>query len=33
MGRHLILIFGGFIGAQENVDKSYGLRSELEAKF
>jgi hypothetical protein len=33
MGRHLVLILGGFIGAQEGTDKSYGLRSELEAKF
>ena len=33
MGRHFVLIFGGFIGSQEKVDKSYGLRSELEAKF
>jgi hypothetical protein len=33
MGRHFVLIFGGFVGAHENTDKSYGLRSELEAKF
>jgi len=33
MGRHMILIFGGFAGTQANVGKSYGLRSELEAKF
>jgi hypothetical protein len=33
MGRHFILIFGGFAGTHEKSDKSYGLRSELEAKF
>lgn len=33
IGRHLVLQFGGFAGSQENVSRSYGLRSELEAKF
>ena len=33
LGRHLILQFDGFVGTQVTVGKSYGLRSELEAKF
>jgi hypothetical protein len=33
MGRHLVLVFAGFAGTQEMVGRSYGLRSELEAKF
>jgi hypothetical protein len=33
MGRHLVLQIAGFVGTQEMVGRSYGLRSELEAKF
>jgi hypothetical protein len=33
MGRHLVLVLAGFAGTQEMVGRSYGLRSELEAKF
>jgi hypothetical protein len=33
VGRHLILQFAGFVGTQELVGRSYGLRSEIEAKF
>jgi len=33
IGRHFVLVFGGFVGKQDSVSHNYGLRSELDVKF
>jgi hypothetical protein len=33
IGRHLVLVFAGFVGKQESVGTNCGLRSELDVKF